>query len=73
MKITEKEFNIITGEEIITEREETVEEIAERLAAEAQAAALAQAEAEAQAKRLTALAKLEALGLTITDLEALGL
>ena len=41
--------------------------------AEAKAEAQAQAEAEAQTKRTTALAKLEALGLTVDDLEALGL
>lgn len=73
MKITEKEFNLLTTEESITEREMTADELAERQAAEAEAEAKAQAEAEAEAKRLTALAKLEALGLTVDDLEALGL
>ena len=73
MKITEKEFNVITGEETITERDETAQEIAERQAAEAEAEAKAQVEAEAAAKRATALAKLEALGLDEADLTALGL
>jgi len=73
MKIIEKEFNVVTGEETITERDETAQEIAARQAAEAEAAAKAQAEAEAQAKRAIALAKLEALGLDEADLTALGL
>ena len=73
MKIIEKEFNVLTGQETITEREETPQEIAERQAAEAEAEARAQAEAEAQAKRATAEAKLAALGLTTDDLKALGI
>ena len=73
MKITEKEFNLATGEETITEREETLQEIAEREKFEAELALKAQAEAEAEAKRATALAKLEALGLDEADLTALGL
>lgn len=72
MKIIEKDFNVITGQETITERDETAQEIAEREAAEADAQARAQAEAEAQAKRAIALAKLEALGLNEADLKALG-
>jgi hypothetical protein len=51
MKITEKEFNVITGEETITERDETA---AEKKAREAfiakQAAELAEAQARATAK-----------------------
>ena len=73
MKIIEKEFNAITGEETILEREETAQEIAEREKFEAEEAARAEAEAEAQAKRSVALAKLEALGLNEADLRALGL
>lgn len=73
MKITEKEFNAVTGQETITEREETAEEIAARQSAEAEAQAKAEAEAEAQGKRFVALAKLEALGLNEADLSALGL
>lgn len=58
MKIIEKEFNIITGKETITEREETAQEIAERQAAEAEAKARTQAEAETKIKRQALLAKL---------------
>jgi hypothetical protein len=62
------EHNVTTGE--ILEIELTPKEIEER---QAQAALVAAEKAEAQAKRLTALAKLEALGLTADDLKALGL
>jgi hypothetical protein len=73
MKITEKEFNALTGEETITEREETAGEKAERLAAEKLVAERkAEAEVKAQAKA-AAQAKLAALGLTVEDLQALGL
>ena len=73
MKITEKEFNALTGEETITEREETATEKAERLAREKKIAEqVAEAQAKAQAKA-TAQAKLAALGLTVEDLQALGL
>jgi len=37
MKITEKEFNALTGETTVTERDETPQEQAEREAAEANA------------------------------------
>jgi len=51
MKITEKEFNVLTGKETITEREETAQEKAEREAFIAkQAAQQAEAEAKATAK-----------------------
>ena len=73
MKITEKEFNVETGEEIFTEREETAPEVAEREAFEARIALLAQAEAEAKAAKESAQIKLAALGLTADDLKALGL
>jgi lactate dehydrogenase-like 2-hydroxyacid dehydrogenase len=73
MKITEKDFNIQTGEETITERDETPEEIKERELFKAEVVAKAQAQEEAQAKRSIALAKLEALGLDEADLKALGL
>ena len=73
MKIIEKEFNAMTGETTITERDLTPEEIIERQNFEAEVAAKLQAEAAAQAKRATALAKLEALGLNEADLTALGL
>jgi hypothetical protein len=72
MKIIEKEFNAETGEETITERDETATEKAKREEFEAEVAAKAKAEAEAQAKRFVALAKLEALGLDEADLKALG-
>jgi len=54
MKITEKEFNVLTGEETITERDETAQEVAEREAAEARFA-VAQAEAQAKATAKAAL------------------
>jgi DNA-binding protein H-NS len=64
MKIIEKEFNIQTGEETITEREETAAEAKARKASEAEAIA-AQAEAEAKA---TAKAELLAkLGITAEE------
>ena len=44
MKIIEKEFNIQTGEETITEREETAAEAKARKASEAEAKATAKAE-----------------------------
>jgi hypothetical protein len=73
MKIIEKEFNAITGEETITEREETAAETKARLnRAKEIAAAQAEAEAKAQAKA-AAEAKLAALGLTSDDLKALGI
>jgi len=73
MKITEKDFNIITGEETLIEREATAEEIAAYKKAEAETLEL-QAEAEARAEaKAAAKAKLAALGLTAEDLKALGL
>jgi hypothetical protein len=48
MKIIEKEFNVQTGEETITEREETAQETKERLE-HAKKIAARNAEAEAQA------------------------
>ena len=73
MKIIEKEFNALTGEETITERDETPQEVAEREAYEAEAARLASLQAEVDAAKATAQAKLSALGLTTEDLKALGL
>jgi hypothetical protein len=73
MKIIEKEFNAITGEETITERDETPAETKARLdRAKEVAAAQAEAEAKAQAKAV-AEGKLATLGLTTDDLRALGL
>jgi hypothetical protein len=61
MKIIEKEFNAITGEETITERNETAAETKERLD-RAKEIAAAQAQAEANATARAAI--LERLGLT---------
>jgi hypothetical protein len=61
MKITEKEFNALTGETTITERDETTQEQAKREALEAEFAAR-QAEAEAKAAQRQAL--LNRLGIT---------
>jgi len=73
MKITEKEFNAITGETTITERNETVAEKKEREKLEADITK-AQAEAEVRAEaKAVAEGKLAALGLTTDDLRALGL
>jgi len=73
MKITEKEFNALTGEETITERDETAaEKKAREVFIAKQAELTAEAEAKAQAKA-TAEGKLAALGLTTDDLRALGL
>jgi putative heme iron utilization protein len=73
MKIIEKEFNVQTGEETITERDETAAEKKAREKAEADYA-LRQAEAETRAQaKATAEGKLAALGLTTDDLRALGL
>ena len=68
MKITEKEFNIQTGEETITERDETAAEKKIREAREKEIAA-AQAEAEAKATARQAIA--ERLGLTADELQVL--
>jgi hypothetical protein len=64
MKITEKDFNIQTGEETVTEREETAAEAKARKAAEAEAIA-AQAAAEAKATAKAAL--LSKLGITADE------
>jgi len=73
MKITEKEFNAITGETTFTERDETAQEKTKR---EAWVLEMAQMQAEAEAKaqaKAAAEGKLAALGLTTDDLRALGL
>ena len=61
MKIIHKEYNITTGEETITERDETAAEKKEREAREVEFA-IAQAEAEAKATQKAAL--LDRLGIT---------
>ena len=73
MKIIEKDFNVITGEETITERDENAAETKERLDREAQVAAKAAAQVQADTAKAAAQAKLAALGLTTDDLKALGL
>ena len=68
MKIIEKEFNAATGQETITERDETAAETKARLDfVKAQADAKAQAEAKA-AEKTAVLAK---LGLTADEVAAL--
>jgi hypothetical protein len=64
MKIIEKEFNIQTGEETITEREETKSEKDLRLKLEAEAQA---AQAEAEAKAVAKSALLDRLGITAEE------
>jgi hypothetical protein len=61
MKITEKNFDIVTGEETITERDETSAETQARLQHEAE---IAQRQAEAEAKAAQRQAILNRLGLT---------
>ena len=61
MKIIEKEFNIETGEEIFTEREETSEE---RILREAKEKQLKKEETEKQSKIAARQAVLDRLGPT---------
>lgn len=61
MKITEKEFNVLTGEETITERDET---LSEKKAREKIQAELTEKQAEAEAKAAQRQAILDRLGLT---------
>ena len=68
MKITEKEFNIQTGEETSTERDITEQEIAKR--AELEMANLA-AQAEAEAKAAEKDALLERLGISAEEAKLL--
>ena len=64
MKITLKEFNVETGEETITEREETATEKALREKAEVEFKA---EQAEAKAKAIAKSALLEKLGITAEE------
>jgi hypothetical protein len=73
MKITEKKFDIATGEETITERNATSAEIIEMEKATAEMQFKAAKIAESEAAKIAAQAKLAALGLTNDDLKALGL
>jgi predicted nucleic acid-binding Zn-ribbon protein len=68
MKITEKEFNALTGEETITERDETTAEKKIREAREKEAAAEV---AEIQAKQAARQAIADRLGLTADELKLL--
>lgn len=68
MKITEKEFNVLTGEETITERDETAAEKKEREKLEAN---ITKAQAEAEAKATARQAIADRLGLTADELQVL--
>ena len=68
MKLTEKEFNVLTGEETITERDETTAEKKARETKEKEiAAAITKAEAKATARQAIA----DRLGLTADELQVL--
>jgi hypothetical protein len=64
MKITEKEFNVITGEETITEREETASEKKQRELAEIKAKEF---EAELATKATAKADLLAKLGITAEE------
>jgi hypothetical protein len=64
MKITEKEFNVLTGEETITEREETA--IEKKAREKAQKDLLAE-KAEAEIKAAAKQALLNRLGITAEE------
>jgi hypothetical protein len=68
MKIIEKEFNAITGEETITERNMTAKEFAQYEAEQAAYAALAAAEAAKAAEKAALLAR---LGITADEAKLL--
>jgi hypothetical protein len=68
MKIIEKEFNAATGEETITERDETKEETKARLDFEKAAKAYAEAAAESEAQKAAILKR---LGLTEDELKTI--
>jgi hypothetical protein len=68
MKIIEKDFNIQTGEEIVTERDETV---AEKKARETRQKEIATAIVEAEAKVAQRQAIADRLGLTADELKVL--
>jgi hypothetical protein len=64
MKIIEKEFNVVTGEETITEREETA---AEAKAREAEFVEINRLKAEAEANAIAKAALLAKLGITAEE------
>ena len=68
MKIIEKDYNILTGKETITERDETPEETKAR---ENHEKAVKKELAELQAKEAARQAVLEKLGLTADEAAAL--
>jgi hypothetical protein len=68
MKRIEKEFNALTGEETITEREETAAEKKQRETFQAE---IAIKQAEAQAKATARQAVLDRLGLTAEEAQLL--
>jgi hypothetical protein len=68
MKITEKIYDITTGEETIVERDETA---VEKKAREKFQADLVKAQAEAEAKAVARQAIAERLGLTADELQVL--
>ena len=68
MKKIIKDFNIVTGEETITERDETAVEKKEREAAQKE---IATAKAEAEAKEIAREALLEKLGITADEAKLL--
>jgi hypothetical protein len=68
MKLIFKEVNVLTGEETITERDETAEEQAKREAFEAEQIAK---QAEAEAKATARAAILDRLGLTAEEAQLL--
>jgi hypothetical protein len=68
MKIIEKEFNVLTGETTITERDETP---AEKKARETVQKQIAAAQAEAEAKATARQAILDRLGLTTDEAKLL--
>jgi predicted lactoylglutathione lyase len=73
MKITEKEFDAVTNQETITERNATPDEILAIKKAEKEAADFLVKKENADKAKAIAEAKLAALGLTADDLKALGL
>ena len=68
MKITEKEFNVLTGEETITERDETTAEKKER---ETRQKEIAAEKAEAEANAIAKAAILDRIGLTADELKTI--
>jgi len=68
MKITEKEFNIQTGEEIITERDETAAEIKAREKLEKE---FLVKQAQIVAKETAKAAILDRIGLTADELKTI--